>query len=128
MGIQSERALVFTSRTELDAQLGEPRRLDLIRLPVVPMKRKLLPIAEVLRRRAECEVFGVQGSWQGSVVQNREFGPVKLGCFTFDGHKPDGSWRPGAKVRTRVPARCGVFFVCYQTDAYSCARAWQRLW
>ena len=62
MGIQSERALVFTSRTEFDAQLGEPRRLDLIRLPVVPMKRRLLPIAEVLRRRAECEVFGVEGS------------------------------------------------------------------
>ena len=53
MGIQSERALVFTSRTECDAHLGEPRRLDLIRHPAVPMKRKLLPIAEVLRRRAE---------------------------------------------------------------------------
>ena len=36
------------------------------------------------------------------MVQNREFGPVKLGCFTFDGRRPDGSWRPGAKVRTRV--------------------------
>ena len=69
MGIQSERAPVFTSRNEFDAQLGGARRLDLIQLPVVPMKRKLLPIDEVLRRRAECEVFGVEASWQGAVVQ-----------------------------------------------------------
>ena len=102
MGIQSERALVFTSRLEFDEHLGEPRRLDLIRRPSVPMKRKLLPIAEVLRRRAECEIFPLEGSWQGAVVQNREFGPVRLGSFTFDGRRPSGEWRPGAKVRTRV--------------------------
>ena len=50
MAIQSERALVFTNRIELDGHLGGPRRLGMIRLPRVPMRRKLLPIAEVLRR------------------------------------------------------------------------------
>ena len=98
--IQSERAFVFTHRSELDQALGPPRKLDEIRLPGAPLRRKLVPIAEVLRRRSECEVHLVEGSWQPAVVQNREFGPVRIGSAAFAGRKANGAWRPGAKIRT----------------------------
>jgi site-specific DNA-cytosine methylase/integrase len=100
MAIQSERAFVFTNRRELDSSLGPPRRLDEIRRPGVPLRRKLAPVAEVLQRRSECEVHLVEGSWRPAVVQNREFGPMRIGSATFDGRKANGEWRPGAKVRT----------------------------
>ena len=63
MAIQSERAFVFCNREEFGVALGEPRRLDKLRFPTVPMKHKLLPIVEVLRRRGECEVAIVPGSF-----------------------------------------------------------------
>ena len=33
---------MFTNRIELDGHLGDPRRLDMVRLPRVPMRRKLV--------------------------------------------------------------------------------------
>ena len=99
MGIQSERAFVFTNRSEFDGALGEPRRLDEVRLPKVPMRRKLLPISEVLRRRSECELAIVPGSFRASRVQAREFGPIRIGDVEFASRKGDGSLRAGAKVK-----------------------------
>ena len=71
MAIQSERAFVFTNRREFDDKLGPPRKLDRVSRPSVPMRCKLLPIAEILRRRAECELVAVPNSFQACVVQNR---------------------------------------------------------
>ena len=99
MAIQSERAFVFTNRSEFDEHLGEPRRLDEIRMPKVPMRRKLLPIAEVLRRRSECEIALVPGSFRPCRVQQREFGPIKIGDAEFASRTAGGVLRPGARVR-----------------------------
>ena len=110
MAIQSERAFVFTNRSEFDEHLGEPRRLDEIRMPKVPMRRKLLLIAEVLRRRSECELALVPGSFRPCLVQQREFGPIKIGDAEFASRTAGGVLRPGARVRladslTRTAAR-----------------------
>lgn len=99
MAIQSERAFVFTNRIELDGHLGEPRRLDMIRLPRVPMRRKLLPIAEVLRRRSECEIALVPGSFRACTVTSRDFGPVRIGTAEFSSRKGDGTLRVGARIK-----------------------------
>ena len=99
MAIQSERAFVFTNRSEFDDHLGEPRRLDEIRMPKVPMRRKLLPIAEVLRRRSECELASVPGSFRSCRSQQREFGPIKIGDVEFASRTAGGVLRPGARVR-----------------------------
>ena len=98
MAIQSERAFVFTNRREFDDKLGPPRQLDRISRPSVPMRCKLLPIAEILRRRAECELAVVPKSFQACVVQNRSVGPVRIGSVEFASVKGDGSPRVGAKV------------------------------
>ena len=55
-------------------------------------------IAEVLRRRVECELAVVPKSFQACVVQNRSVGPVRIGSVEFASVKSDGSPRAGAKV------------------------------
>ena len=102
MAIQSERAFVFTNRRELDQSLGPPRKLYKIRRPGVPLRRKLVPIAGVLRRCSECEVRLIEGSWQPAVVQNREFGPVRIGSAAFAGRKASGARRPGRSFDARA--------------------------
>ena len=91
MAIQSERAFVFTNRSEFDVALGEPRRLDEVRLPKVLMRRELLSISEVLRRRSECELAIVPGSFRASRVQAREFGPIRIEDVEFSSRKGDGT-------------------------------------
>ena len=65
---------------------------------MVSMRRKLLPISEVLRRRGECEIAIVPGSFQACVVQNRASGPVRIGSVEFASTKPDGTPRVGARI------------------------------
>ena len=98
MVVQSERVFVFCYREEFDVALGEPRRLDKLRFPMVPMKRKLLPISEVLRRRGECKIAIVPGSFQAYVVQNRASGPMRIGSVEFASTKSDGTPRVGARI------------------------------
>ena len=74
---------VTTSRQSLHlvtVGLGVYLDVDKLRFPMVPMRRKLLPISEVLRRRGECEIAIVPGSFQACVVQNRASGPVRIAC------------------------------------------------
>ena len=53
----------------------------------------------MLRRRSECELAIVPGSFRASRVQAREFGPIRIGDVEFASRKGDGSLRAGAKVK-----------------------------
>ena len=108
MAIQSERTFVFCNREEFDVALGEPRRLDKLRFPMVPMKRKLLPILEVLRRRGACEIAIVPGSLQACMVQNRASGPVRIGSVEFASTKSDGTPRVGARIALSTSKQSGA--------------------
>ena len=113
MAIQSERAFVFTNRREFDGKLGPPRRLDRISRPSVPMRCKLLPIAEILRRRVECELAVVPGSSQTCVVHNQSAGPVRIGSAEFASVKGGGSPRVGAKVTLTTPKQVWRVFATH---------------
>ena len=63
------------------------------------MRRKLLRTAEVLRRRSECELALVPGSFHPCRVQQREFGPIEIGDAEFASRTACGVLRPGARVR-----------------------------
>ena len=63
------------------------------------MRRKLLPISEVLRRRLECELAIVPGSFRSSRVQAREFESIRIGDVEFSSRKGDSTLRAGAKVK-----------------------------
>ena len=96
--IQSERAFVFTNRKEVSEMLGPPKRIDLIRRPPTNLRRKLLPLREVLRRRAECEVFLDVGTWTPATVYKREYGPMLVGSAVFAAKDAQGHFRPGALI------------------------------
>ena len=117
MAIQSEHAFVFTNLVEFDEHLGAPMRLDNLRLPIVPMKRKLIPIADLLRRKYECELPIVKSSFQACAVQSRSAGPVKIGSAEFSSAKGDGTPRVGSKISTPRRSRFGVSWLLLMQTA-----------
>ena len=117
MAIQSEHAFVFTNRVEFDEHLGAPMRLDNLRLLIVPMKRKLIPIADLLRRKYECELPIVKSSFQACAVQSRSAGPVKIGSAEFSSAKGDGTPRVGSKISMPRRSRFGVSWLLLMQTA-----------
>lgn len=87
------------------------------------MRRKLLPISEVLRRRGECEIAIVPGSFQACVVQNRASGPVRIGSVEFASTKPDGTPRVGARIMLSTSKQVWRVLAVFSDGRYNFAVA-----